>query len=71
MTDPSVKGHAQEWKIKVKQIRGTVESLKNVCPFNPLTSESDWHVISTNHITPESNIKVRRMKELITDQGSS
>ena len=67
MTDPSVKGHAQEWKIKVKQIRGTVESLENVCPFNPLTSTSDWHVISPYHITLESNIKVRRIKEPITD----
>ena len=67
MTDTSVKGHAQEWKIKVKQIRGTAESLKNVCPFNPSTSTSDWHVISPYHITPESNIKVRRIKEPITD----
>ena len=40
MTDPSVKGHAQEWKIKVKQIRGTAESLQNVCPFNSSTSKS-------------------------------
>ena len=67
MTDPSVKGHAQEWKIKVKQTRGTVKSLENVCPFNSSTSKSDWHVISPYHITPESNIKVRRIKELITD----
>ena len=27
---------------------------------------SDWHPISSNHITPESNIKVARIKEVIT-----
>ena len=47
MTDPSVKGHAQEWKIKVKQIRGTAESLKNVCPFNSSTSKSGMSFLLT------------------------
>ena len=32
-----------------------------------VTPKSDWHLISPHHITPESNIKVRRIKELITD----
>ena len=39
--------------------------------FNPLTSSSDWHLISPNHVNPESNIKVRRMKELISDKKGS
>ena len=38
------------------------------CPFNLLTPKSDWHLISPYHITPESNIKVRRIKELITSE---
>ena len=33
--------------------------------FNPLTPMSDWHLISPYIITPESNIKVRRIKEMI------
>ena len=35
--------------------------------FNPLTLRSDLHLISPYHISPELNIKVRRIKELITD----
>ena len=35
--------------------------------INPLTPKSDWHLISPYCITPESNIKVRRIKELITN----
>ena len=35
MTDPSVKGHAQEWKIKVKQIRGSLWRVSKM--FVPLT----------------------------------
>ena len=36
------------------------------CPKNPLTHKSDWHLISPYCITPESNVKVMRIKELIT-----
>ena len=39
--------------------------------FNPLTPKRDWHLISLYHITPESNTKVRRRKELITCKISS
>ena len=35
--------------------------------IDPLTPKSDWHLISPFHITPELNIKVRRIKELITN----
>ena len=35
--------------------------------INPLTPKSDWHLISPYCITPESKIKVRRIKELITN----
>ena len=41
------------------------------CPFNLLTPKRDWHLISPYHITPESNIKVRRIKEMITCEKSS
>ena len=43
---------------------------KSTFTFNSFTPKSDWHLISPYHITPESNIKVRRMKELITDERS-
>ena len=33
---------------------------------NPLTPKSDKHLISPYIITPESHIKVRRIKEIIT-----
>ena len=39
--------------------------------LNLLTPKSDWQLISPYHITPESNIKVRRIKELITYELSS
>ena len=35
--------------------------------IDPLNPKSDWHLISPYCITPESNIKVRRIKELITN----
>ena len=34
--------------------------------LNPLAPKSDRHQISPYHITPESKIEVRRIKELIT-----
>ena len=34
--------------------------------IDPLTRKSDWHLISP-FLTPELNIKVRRIKELITN----
>ena len=36
--------------------------------INPLTPKSDWHLISPYCITPESNIKVMRIKEMITNK---
>ena len=35
--------------------------------FKPLTLERDLHQISPKNITPESNIKVTRKKEMISD----
>ena len=35
------------------------------------TPKSDKHLISPHSITPESNIKVMRIKEMITNQRSS
>ena len=34
--------------------------------LNPLTSKSDWHLISHHNITPKSHIKVMRIKEMVT-----
>ena len=38
---------------------------------NFLIPKGDWHLISPYHITIESNIKVMRIKELITNEKSS
>ena len=38
---------------------------------NPLTPKSDQLMISPNNITLESNIKVTRIKEMITNLKSS
>ena len=35
--------------------------------LNPLTPESDWHLISLHNINTESQIKVMRIKEMITN----
>ena len=43
-------------------------SLNKPCnSLNPLIPESDQHLISPYNITPESNIKVMRIKEMITN----
>ena len=34
---------------------------------NPLTLKTDQHLISPYNITPESHIKVMRIKEMITN----
>ena len=34
---------------------------------NPSTPKSDQHLISPNNITPESNITITRIKEMITN----
>ena len=39
--------------------------------FNPLHPKSDKHLISPNSITPELNIKVTEIKEMITNWRSS
>ena len=35
-----------------------------------LTLKSDWHLISPYSITPASNVKVMRIKEMITNSRS-
>ena len=35
--------------------------------FNPLTLESDKQIISPYSITPQSHIKIMRVKKMITD----
>ena len=33
--------------------------------LNPLTPKSDWHLFSPYKITPDSNMKVMRIREMI------
>ena len=40
--------------------------LVNSSTINPLNPKSDQHLISPYNITPESHIKVMRIKEMIT-----
>ena len=47
---------------KVKEIMSSTNTLLIL-----LTPKSDEHLISPYNITPESNIKVMRMKEMITN----
>ena len=35
--------------------------------FNPITPKSDWHLISPYNVSPDSHIKVTRIKEMITN----
>ena len=50
--------------------RKNIESKLVMCPLQNssslLTPKSDWHLISSYSISPESHIKVRRIKEMIT-----
>ena len=39
--------------------------------LNPMTPKSYYHLISPYNITTESNIKVMRIREMITKQRSS
>ena len=39
-----------------------------ILKFNSLTHERDWHLIYPYHITPESNIKVRKIKGTLHQQ---
>ena len=39
--------------------------------FNPLIPKNDQHLISLYNITTVSNIKVKRIKEMITSRRSS
>ena len=45
-------------------------SFKARVKFNPLTLKSDQQLISPYNITPESSIKVMRIKEMITNLRS-
>ena len=44
--------------------------MKKVKPVFTLKSPSEYHLISHNSITAELNIKVTRMKDMITNQWS-
>ena len=48
---------------KFKSQSGFYETL-----FNPLTPKGDWQLISPHNISPKSNIKVMRIREMINNQ---
>ena len=50
----------------LNQLRKAREYFSSHSCLNPLIPESDLHLISPFNITPESNIKVMRIKEMIT-----
>ena len=50
---------------------GWVVAEMDYLAFNPFTLKSDKHLISPYNITPESHIKVMRIKEMITIKRSS
>ena len=49
--------------------RHLTRSLRSLVSYrlNPLTPKTDQHLISPYNITPESNMKVMRIKEMITN----
>ena len=60
--------------VKVLSLYRDIERLHaylNKIQFNPSTTKCDYHLISPYNITPESNMKVTRIKEMISNQGSS
>ena len=49
-------------------LRGQINNIFNAIHcFNPLTPKGDQHLISPYNITPESNIKVMGIKEMISN----
>ena len=42
----------------------------NICTINLLTPKNNWILISLNSIALESNVRTRRLKEIITNLGS-
>ena len=45
-------------------------NVESVFHINPLNPKSDQNLISPDNNTPESNIRVMRMKEIITKNRS-
>ena len=43
----------------------------NICLFNPVSPNSDQHLISPNNITARSNVQIMRMNEMITKDEMS
>ena len=56
----------KEANLRLKGETGIMrKKVASVWLFNPLTLKSDQHLISPYNITPESNIKVMKIKEVI------
>ena len=45
-------------------------TITNISYVNPLSPKSDQHLISPYNITPESHIKVMRIEEMVTKEGT-
>ena len=56
---------------KEDQFWKAIEPITTWKPLNPLTPKSDQYLNSPYNITPESHIKVMRIKEMVTNLRSS
>ena len=59
----SVRSKTSDGNEQTKSVQGG-KTLQRMS-FNPLTPKSDWHLFSPYKITPDSNIKVMRIREMI------
>ena len=53
--------------LSIENVRSVIGNCPYADTFNPLTPNTDQHLISPYNIIPESNIKVMRVKEMITN----
>ena len=54
-----------EWDFDPRPLDCEADNLVSTTYLNPLTPKSNEHLNSPHHITPELNINVRRIEELI------
>ena len=53
--------------LSIENVRSVIGHCSYADTFNPLTPKSDQHLISPYNVIPESNIKVMKVKEMITN----
>ena len=63
-----LKGEIRSWSLLIfKGLNKNDVSLLNWTQLNPFTPKNDQHVISPYTIIPELNIKVMKIKKMITN----